>query len=708
MRSAIRRRRSRPRGGGADKRPKSDGNLLKGARHEDGSEARKAASEGDGALQAQAAAEATPSPRLSAAKAKAKSEAAIPMLSLKVKGNAVGNEKPPARGPSFIADSHQYSLVKTPEACASGNAEIMCRTSSLSAANDVYSSIDRMIALEAFKGALKRSSLLSACSEWMVSELFKQSVPLHVKEGDVLQRRGDTGEIMLVTITCGVIREEDASRHPAGLVIGESALVDDAAHESTFIVASSGVILAIHRMHYRQIAIQGAKLRHFDDPKHATLIADLPLLAPLNDEQLERIAKTVMMRRYMPGEQIVKPGDVASGLFVVKSGQVTCWVVSAASTLAASTRRSSLSAKAPPPPIISENASVDGRGNGAVFETSIRNARSIRSVTSLRTSSLSDASSVGGDVTLLSLNSLEYDEKKVRLRVLGPGDQFGESSLAQHAVGHHSCCEWRWNNRVRDDSGRRVLGCRRRLLGRRRGVFPQDAPSGSLSAILELVSYTYHRRIMRKNPLLSHLGNGQLDVLLQSMEIETFLSGSEIFPRKETSDEGSIYLITQGYVKIFVGEEEMGEKEDIEKKEEKKDEKEENVKEDYYKDDKEKSRASALPRYISETAGLDSHSFVGSFIGSIATSSALDEGGGKAPSEVFAGSAVMLKGECFGEETVLSDQPFPLMHIRYRAMCRVSCVKLPRACCAKLACSRRCRVLPSEAYRKKFSKSMDL
>ena len=224
----------------------------------------------------------------SALAAKAQSDSNIDKLALHVKKVADGtNAPPPGRGPSFIVESHQYSIVKTPEACASRNAEIMYRSSTLNPSNDVYSSIDRMIALEAFKKALKRSNLFGSCSDWMSSELFKQSAPLHVDEGDVLQRKGDSGDIMLVTITCNVTREEDGTNHPAGMVIGESALVGDAPHESTFVVSSPGVILAVHRMHYRQIAIQGAKLRHFDDPRHATIIADLPLLAPLNEKQLE-------------------------------------------------------------------------------------------------------------------------------------------------------------------------------------------------------------------------------------------------------------------------------------------------------------------------------------------------------------------------------------------------------------------------------------
>ena len=486
---------------------------------------------------------------------------------------------------------------------------------------------------------------------------------------------------MLVTITCNVTREEDGTNHPAGMVIGESALVGDAPHESTFVVSSPGVILAVHRMHYRQIAIQGAKLRHFDDPRHATIIADLPLLAPLNEKQLERIAKAVVMRTYMPGESIVQPEDVALGLFVVKSGQVTCWVASAADTHETSTRRSSLSitpskfvtASAKPPPFSPVNeaeASDSSPSNVSLKPMFVTGTESIGRSRTIRSSSMSSTSSFGAEVSVQSLSSLDYDENSVRLRVLGPGDQFGESSLLYNkpsgitvvasGEGMTECAvipgEIFWD----------VVGENEE----RGGGEPKMRRRCSLNAVLELVSDAYHRRLMSRNPLLGHLSNGQLDVLLQGMQIESFGRNAEILPRKDASDEGAVYIITQGYVKIFVGKEEH----ELEQKEE-----EEDV-DDKIAANRSSCRTSALPRYVSEN--LDSRSFVGSFIGSIASSRGTicgngDDNDSNGASALVSGSAVMLKGECFGEETLLSDS-LPLMHVRYRALCGVSCMKLPK------------------------------
>jgi nucleotide-binding universal stress UspA family protein len=75
--------------------------------------------------------------------------------------------------------------------------------------------------------------------------------------------------------------------------------------------AASVPVLVIPRQHSRRYAA-----------RVSTLLAQAPLFAALGQEDREHLGETARIRTYQPGEFIVREGEMATGCFIIASGQV--------------------------------------------------------------------------------------------------------------------------------------------------------------------------------------------------------------------------------------------------------------------------------------------------------------------------------------------------------------------------------------------------
>jgi nucleotide-binding universal stress UspA family protein len=75
--------------------------------------------------------------------------------------------------------------------------------------------------------------------------------------------------------------------------------------------AASVPVLVIPRQHSRRYAA-----------RVSALLAQAPLFAALGQEDREHLGETARIRAYQPGEFIVREGEIATGCFIIASGQV--------------------------------------------------------------------------------------------------------------------------------------------------------------------------------------------------------------------------------------------------------------------------------------------------------------------------------------------------------------------------------------------------
>ena len=50
----------------------------------------------------------------------------------------------------------------------------------------------------------------------------------------------------------------------------------------------------------------------------------MPLLRPLTDAQLDKVADAVQVFSFKPGDTIIRKGDAGDAFYIVKTGKVVC------------------------------------------------------------------------------------------------------------------------------------------------------------------------------------------------------------------------------------------------------------------------------------------------------------------------------------------------------------------------------------------------
>ena len=112
---------------------------------------------------------------------------------------------------------------------------------------------------------------------------------------------------------------EELSRLSAGHSFGELALVYNAPRAATVRCVEDSTLWVLDRRSFRSTLAKAAEENKAQ--VHAAL-ANVELLSPLNDKQLEAVADAMQYVTFEEGEQILRRGDEGNIFFIVKSGRV--------------------------------------------------------------------------------------------------------------------------------------------------------------------------------------------------------------------------------------------------------------------------------------------------------------------------------------------------------------------------------------------------
>ena len=104
----------------------------------------------------------------------------------------------------------------------------------------------------------------------------------------------------------------------AGAVFGELALIYNVPRTATITAASKVSLWVLHRTVFQRT------LRAENISRRREIYATLkmaPMFKAMADRQLSRLADVAEIEAYEPGATIVKEGDVAQAMFILKAGQ---------------------------------------------------------------------------------------------------------------------------------------------------------------------------------------------------------------------------------------------------------------------------------------------------------------------------------------------------------------------------------------------------
>lgn len=178
---------------------------------------------------------------------------------------------------------------------------------------------------EVIRTALKRSFIFESLGPEDQAEMIDSMTKVEASPGDRIIVQGDSGDNFYVIesgsfdiLIDGVGKV--AERGP-GDSFGEKALLYNCPRAATVTAASAAKLWALDRVTFRHM------IAHTSAEKLAAIVTALravPLLEPLTDLQLNRIAEAVKVSEYKDGDVIIKKGDQGDEFFMVKSGRVVC------------------------------------------------------------------------------------------------------------------------------------------------------------------------------------------------------------------------------------------------------------------------------------------------------------------------------------------------------------------------------------------------
>lgn len=160
-----------------------------------------------------------------------------------------------------------------------------------------------------------------------IEQVVAAFMPMPLKKGEVIIKQGDKGDNFYVVEKGDfdiLVNDTKVASRGAGDYFGELALMYNAPRAASVVSATAASVFALDRMTFRNMVASSR-----EDQVAAILkgLRDVPLLAKLTDDQIDRVADAVQMIDFKAGDVIIRKGeagDKASTFYIVQSGSVVC------------------------------------------------------------------------------------------------------------------------------------------------------------------------------------------------------------------------------------------------------------------------------------------------------------------------------------------------------------------------------------------------
>ena len=146
--------------------------------------------------------------------------------------------------------------------------------------------------------------------------------------GDVVIRQGDVGDNLYVvdsgeySVFLSQVGDKPVHHYKASDTFGELALMYNCPRAASIIADSAGSCWALDRNTFRHI-VMAANKESMDST--ASFLKSVSLLSPLTDAQRDALGTVLEELEFGPRETIVREGDMADALYLIKSGEVIAY-----------------------------------------------------------------------------------------------------------------------------------------------------------------------------------------------------------------------------------------------------------------------------------------------------------------------------------------------------------------------------------------------
>ncbi|XP_070066589.1 cAMP-dependent protein kinase type II regulatory subunit isoform X2 [Drosophila virilis] len=173
--------------------------------------------------------------------------------------------------------------------------------------------------IESVKNVLLFRSLEKEQMNQVLDAMFERKV----LPGDYIIRQGDDGDNFYV-IESGIykvyINDKHISTYNHTGLFGELALLYNMPRAATVQAETSGLLWAMDRQTFRRILLKSAfkKRKMYEE-----LLNSVPMLKALQNYERMNLADALVSKTYEDGEQIIKQGDAADGMYFIEEGTVS-------------------------------------------------------------------------------------------------------------------------------------------------------------------------------------------------------------------------------------------------------------------------------------------------------------------------------------------------------------------------------------------------
>jgi len=175
--------------------------------------------------------------------------------------------------------------------------------------------------------ALKKHPLFEYLQDAVVPSVIDSMEEIKTAAGTAIITQGDPGDHFYI-VASGLFEafikaagDEPCQEYAESECFGELALLYNSPRAATVICKQEGVCYALERRTFRNLVMS-----HNVQSKHglSSYLSQVPVLANVNEEDLEVLAQASEVVTYTDGEYIIQIGAEAEALFLVLSGEVVC------------------------------------------------------------------------------------------------------------------------------------------------------------------------------------------------------------------------------------------------------------------------------------------------------------------------------------------------------------------------------------------------
>lgn len=179
---------------------------------------------------------------------------------------------------------------------------------------------------EKIRSATKGTLLFKNLKEDVKDEIIDAMFEVRVPAGVSIINKGDDGDFFYV-VEHGqfdiVIDGQKVLTSGEGTTFGELALFYNRPRAATVTATEDSAIWAVDRLTFRRLIMNNAYQRSL---VCKGFLRTVPILEPLGEEEISRIADALVECDFVCGEEIIKQGDVGDRFFIIIDGEADIFI----------------------------------------------------------------------------------------------------------------------------------------------------------------------------------------------------------------------------------------------------------------------------------------------------------------------------------------------------------------------------------------------